>query len=100
VFPSSSLPRIGEIVPAAEPYFRIVALRADADDYARTCAVWRARLMENRTAADACSSPEVVRHYRKLLFASEVEFASRSCTLYRIAFERRHDVVSVERGQP
>jgi cyclopropane-fatty-acyl-phospholipid synthase len=99
VFPASSLPRIGEIVAAAEPYFRIVGLRADPDDYARTCAAWRSRLIAAREQATECSSAEVVRHYRKLLLASEVEFASRSCTLYRIAFERRAEGVSLERGR-
>jgi cyclopropane-fatty-acyl-phospholipid synthase len=100
VFPASSLPRIGEIVDAAEPFFRLVELRADPDDYARTCRAWRRRLHAAREVAAARVGTAVVRHYRKLLLAAEMEFVTRSSTLYRLVFERRLEPVSRARGLP
>jgi cyclopropane-fatty-acyl-phospholipid synthase len=98
VFPESSLPRIGEIVDAAEGEFRLVGLRADPDDYARTCHEWRERLCAHRRRAEEVVGEEAVAHYRKLLFLAEMEFVSRSSTLYRLVFERRPTAVSRLRG--
>lgn len=97
VFPESSLPRLGEVVQAAEELFRLVRLRIDPVHYASTCRAWRRRLHENRTAATTVVGKEMVDHYSKMLFLAEREFLTGSATLYRFTFERRAHVVSSAR---
>ena len=94
VFPNSSLPRLGEIVAASEPWFRLDELRADGDHYARTCRQWRDRILDNRDLAEAASSPETVNFYRKYLMLSEIHFQRSASNLLRLTFTRRPGVIA------
>ena len=41
LYPESLCPHLCEIVLGFEPYFEVEVLRADADDFARTCRLWQ-----------------------------------------------------------
>jgi cyclopropane-fatty-acyl-phospholipid synthase len=94
VFPNSSLPRVGEVVAASEEFFRLTELRADGDHYARTCRQWRDRLIDNKEAAEAASSPETVTFYRKYLMLSEAQFSRSASNLLRFTFTRRPKAIA------
>jgi cyclopropane-fatty-acyl-phospholipid synthase len=89
IFPESSVPRLGEIVPAFEPWFRLDELRVDGAHYAWTCRQWRERLTVNADAAAHAATTEAVRRYRKFLLLSELQFATGAATLYRFVLTRR-----------
>ena len=48
IFPISDLPRLEEIVIAADGLFDIARLRNDRVDYARTCEIWANNLRARR----------------------------------------------------
>ncbi|MFD5087501.1 class I SAM-dependent methyltransferase [Kitasatospora sp. NPDC058406] len=91
VFPGAALPRLGEIVTAGDPYFAVTAVRASAEDYARTLGAWSARLLRARAEAEALVGPDGFRRYRRYLRACEVTFLRGAATLYRIGFRRRDE---------
>ena len=89
VFPESSLPHLADIVDAAEPGFRIVALRNDGAHYEATLRLWQQRLEAHREEATRLVGRAVYRHYVRYLRASRAMFGRRICTLYRLTLERR-----------
>lgn len=89
IFPESSLPRAAEIAVAAEPWFRLVGLRADPDDYAATLRVWRNNLRAAKEQAVAVTDEQQYQRYQRYLKMSELAFRMRACTLLRLVFERR-----------
>lgn len=89
IFPGSTLPRLAEITRACDPYFAVRTLSSDAEDYARTLAIWSARLGRAREAAKALVGPDVVRRYQVYMRACETIFRRGGATLYRIGLERR-----------
>jgi cyclopropane-fatty-acyl-phospholipid synthase len=89
IFPESSLPSLSDIVVAAEPTFRVRALRSDADHYERTLHLWQRRLQANEVAALALVDRAVYRRYLRYLRVSRAMFDRGVCTLYRIVLERR-----------
>ena len=74
---------------ASEKYFRLVAFRSDADHYSRTLQVWQRRLELHQQQAQNLVGREVYRKYLRYLRVSRAMFDRRTCTLYRIAFQRR-----------
>ncbi len=93
IFPDAALPRLSEIAAACDPYFAVTSVRSSGDDYARTLAVWSARLLEAREEARRVAGEEVYRRYRRYLRACEVTFLRGAATLYRIGFRRRDEVL-------
>jgi cyclopropane-fatty-acyl-phospholipid synthase len=89
IFPESSLPTLSDIVLAAAPFFRVVSLRSDADQYEHTLHLWQRRLQANEVAAVATADRVVYRRYLRYLRVSRAMFDRGVCTLYRIVFERR-----------
>lgn len=89
IFPESSLPLLVDIVAAADPWFRVVALRSDPDHYEHTLRLWQQRLEEKREAATAMVGREAYRRYLRYLRVSRALFDRRVCTLYRLSLERR-----------
>ncbi|HWE53938.1 MAG TPA: cyclopropane-fatty-acyl-phospholipid synthase family protein [Acidimicrobiales bacterium] len=89
VFPESSLPRLSQIVVAAEPWFRVLVVRSDADQYAQTLRLWQRRLESAAVVAQSMVGRDTYRRYVRYLRLSRAMFERRVCTLYRIGFERR-----------
>jgi cyclopropane-fatty-acyl-phospholipid synthase len=89
IFPESSLPTLSDIVVAAQPNFRIRALRSDADQYEHTLHLWQRRLQDNEVPALAIVDRVVYRRYVRYLRVSRAMFDRGVCTLYRIVLERR-----------
>jgi cyclopropane-fatty-acyl-phospholipid synthase len=85
IFPQSDLPRLSEIVSAADGLFEIVSLRNDRIDYARTCDLWLARLRAGRAAALALVGEEVFARYEHYLKLSTVGFRMGRICLLRMA---------------
>ncbi|HEX3731718.1 MAG TPA: cyclopropane-fatty-acyl-phospholipid synthase family protein [Mycobacteriales bacterium] len=97
IFPGGTLPRLAEIAAACDAYFAVRVLRSCADDYARTLAVWYARLSRAHEQAQALVGSEVVRRYRLYLRACETTFRRGGATLYRIGLERRDEPLVLSR---
>lgn len=89
IFPESSLPLLTDIVVSADPWFGVVALRSDADQYEHTLHLWQQRLESNRSAATDLVGAATYRRYLRYLRVSRAMFDRRVCTLYRVALERR-----------
>jgi cyclopropane-fatty-acyl-phospholipid synthase len=88
IFTESELPWLSEMIEASERCFDVVSVRNDADDYARTCAVWRDRLERNAERAEAIVGAETVADYRRYLTAASSAFTRRHTGLARVIFER------------
>jgi cyclopropane-fatty-acyl-phospholipid synthase len=89
VFPESSLPFLSDIVVAAEPWFRVVSLRSDPEQYSRTLLLWQRRLELATEQALAMVGRDTFRHYVRYLRLSRASFDRRDCTLYRLVLEKR-----------
>ncbi len=89
VFPESALPHLSDIVVAAEPTFRLLALRSDAEQYEHTLHLWQQRLEARKSDAIALVGRDTYRHYLRYLRVSRAMFDRRVCTLYRVVLERR-----------
>jgi cyclopropane-fatty-acyl-phospholipid synthase len=88
VFPESDVPRLAEIMHAAEKSFEVVSLRNDRLHYTRTCNEWLARLQRNRAAAVAVVGEEAVTWFERYLEASARQFERQHAALLRITLER------------
>lgn len=89
IFPESMLPRVPEIVAAAEPFFHLRRLACRGDDYARTCSEWRRRLVAQRAEAEQMVGPEVVHRFVRYLTGTQLGFARGDWTLVRALFTPR-----------
>ena len=89
IFPESGLPRLGDIVSAAEPSWRIVTLRSDPDHYAQTLKLWQRRLEANAQAATELVGRSTYRRYVRYLRLCRALFEERVCTLYRLSLQQR-----------
>ncbi len=88
VFPGSELPRLQEIVAAAEDVFKIEKVVDHARDYQHTCKLWKNNLKRNRERAIALHGEDVYKHYVDYLQGSEFGFALENLALYRIVLEK------------
>lgn len=91
VFPESALPRLADIVVAADRWFRIVAVRSDAAHYEHTLHLWQRRLEARRAEAGALVGRDTFRHYLRYLRVSRAMFDRGNVTLYRVALLARTD---------
>lgn len=91
VFPESALPRLADIVTAADRWFRIVAVRSDARHYEHTLHLWQRRLEASKGTAIELVGRETYRHYLRYLRVCRAMFDRGTCTLYRLAMLRRDD---------
>jgi cyclopropane-fatty-acyl-phospholipid synthase len=89
IFPESALPHFSDIVVAAEPTFRILALRSDAEQYEHTLHLWQQRLQAHKSDAIDLVGRDIYRRYLRYLRVSRAMFDRRVCTLYRLILERR-----------
>ncbi|MDQ2726695.1 MAG: cyclopropane-fatty-acyl-phospholipid synthase family protein [Actinomycetota bacterium] len=91
VFPESALPRLADIVTAADRWFRVQAVRSDAAHYEHTLHLWQQRLEARKAEATELVGRRTYRHYLRYLRVCRAMFDRGNCTLYRVAFLRRHD---------
>jgi cyclopropane-fatty-acyl-phospholipid synthase len=84
IFPDSDLPRLEEIVAAAEGLFEIARLRNDRVDYARTCETWANSLRERRAEAIALVGKEQTARYERYLKLSSYGFWTGNLWLLRL----------------
>jgi cyclopropane-fatty-acyl-phospholipid synthase len=89
IFPESSLPHLADIVEAAEPSFRVIALRNDGAQYEATLHLWQQRLEASRSEALGLVGRVVYRRYLRYLRVSRAMFDRHVCTLYRFTLQRR-----------
>ncbi len=91
VFPESALPRLSDIVTAADRWFRIQAVRSDAAHYEHTLRLWQRRLEAHKAEATELAGRATYRHYLRYLRVCRAMFDRGNCTLYRVGFLRRND---------
>lgn len=84
IFPDSDLPRLDEIVVAAEGLFETVRVRNDRVDYARTCETWANNLRARRAEATALVGAEQVKRYERYLKLSSYGFWTGNIWLLRL----------------
>jgi len=85
IFPDAELPRLSDIVAAAEGVMEIVAVRNDRMDYSRTCALWLERLRAKRAAALKMVGSETVQRYEQYLKLATVGFRMGKLNLLRLS---------------
>ncbi len=88
VFPDSDLPRLAEIVTAAERLFEVTAIRNDRLQYARTVMEWMNRLRSRRRQALEVAGEETVALFERYLRLAGRIFRMGSIVLYRITLQR------------
>lgn len=88
IFPESDLPRLSELVEAADGLFEVVSLRNDRTDYVLTLKCWLSRLKRQRLHARAHVGDQVVKRFEDYLRLSWHMFASGACDLHRIILRR------------
>ena len=93
VFPESSLPRMPEVLAAADPFFRIELVRLDGEHYARTCRAWRGNLLGNKASAEAAAGPATVAHFVRYLGLAEMSFRFGAASLLRVVMQRRQRAI-------
>jgi cyclopropane-fatty-acyl-phospholipid synthase len=89
IFPESELPRLPEILLAANGLFEIERYRNDRTDYARTCEIWAANLKTQRTKAVELVGKEQTRRYERYLKFAAWGFWSHRLHLLRFRMKRR-----------
>lgn len=87
IWPESELPRLTDILEAADRLFEVVSVSNDRDQYARACALWAKRLKNSRVDAIRTSSRETVDDYYRYLKASSLAFQQSALTLHGIVLQ-------------
>lgn len=98
VFPGSELPRLQEIIIAAEDVLNIRKVVNHARDYQHTCKLWKNNLKRNREHAIALHGEAVYKRYVDYLQGSEFGFALENLALYRIVLEKPRNIFRDEPG--
>jgi cyclopropane-fatty-acyl-phospholipid synthase len=88
IFPESELPWLSEIIEASERRFALTELRSDGLHYAKTAAIWRARIQENAAQAETLVGPERLAEYDRYLASFGRQFEERHVNLVRLTFQR------------
>lgn len=88
IWPESDLPRLGELVAAADRLFEVELLRNDRDDYAKTCAVWADRMEAQRPAVEELIGAEGYGDYVRYLRMSAKAFHVGAFGLVRVRLAR------------
>ena len=88
IFPESDLPRLSELVTAAEGVMEVVSIRNDRDDYARTCMAWGLGLRNRREEAVSLVGEDTVLRFERFLEAAVKGFQLEVFQLLRLTFRR------------
>jgi len=87
IFQGSALPKAQELLDAARPHLELVALRNDAEHYARTCETWLRNLQRQRREASALTDADTVTTYERYLRLSAMGFRTGRLVLLRLVFQ-------------
>lgn len=87
IFPAAELPTLEDIVVASDGLFRIVRLRDDAPDYARTCEIWAKRLRQAAARGEAGGDTDLIDRYYRYLRLSAAGFSMRRIVLLRLRLD-------------
>ena len=88
IFPESDLPKLSEIITAAEGLFEVRRLRNDREHYDKTCEVWYRRLRARRAEVVSEVGEEKTKLFEKYLLHSRYGFATGATTLIRCSMQR------------
>ncbi|MER8766886.1 MULTISPECIES: class I SAM-dependent methyltransferase [unclassified Mesorhizobium] len=88
IWPETDLPRLADIVVAAERKFEIIRLRNDRADYVRTCNAWIHRLNERQDEIIGLVGADVFHRYVHWFKLSMIGFHTGTMSLLRITFQR------------
>lgn len=89
LFPESNLPRVSEIIGAAEPTFHPILMENSPDDYARTIREWLSRLNDARDDLIKECGADLVKAYIRGFRRFLLGFETGTLGLYRLAFRPR-----------
>ena len=89
MFPDSNLPRLPEIVSAAQGILNIMHVGAHPMDYAHTLQRWNAKLRTMPPELSERYAPELIKRYRRNFTGYTLGFGTGKITLYRIILEKR-----------
>ena len=92
MFPGSELPRLQEIIAAAEGLLKIEKVVNHAKDYQQTCKLWKNNLKRNEARAIELHGEGVYKHYVDYLQNSEFGFALENLALFRITLEKPRNI--------
>lgn len=87
IFPAAELPTLEDIVVASQGLFRIMRLRDDGMDYARTCQAWAKRLRAELGREGSTLDRDLGERYHRYLRLSAAGFAMGRIGLLRIRFD-------------
>jgi cyclopropane-fatty-acyl-phospholipid synthase len=97
IFPESDLPRLSQILKAAEGLFEVVTVRQDGAHYERTLNQWLFNLKKRRREAVAIQGEAGVKRYEKYLAMFAVAFHVHAMNLARVSFRRIDSPVKREK---
>jgi cyclopropane-fatty-acyl-phospholipid synthase len=89
LFPESNLPRLAEVIAAADPTFHPLSLENVPGDYALTLHAWLAKINAHRDELVRMHGRPLVKTYIHAFRRFLLGFESGSLGLYRIAFRPR-----------
>lgn len=89
IFPGAISPRLEELVVAMSPYWELVELFTRRPHYARTCRVWRERLVERESDVRARFGGELFERYERYLRVAATSFDEGYATLGQFRLRRK-----------
>lgn len=92
VFPGSELPRLQEVIAAAEGLLKIESVVDHAQDYQQTCKLWKNNLKKNKQRAVELHGERVYQRYVDYLQSSEYGFALENLALFRIVLQKPRNI--------
>jgi cyclopropane-fatty-acyl-phospholipid synthase len=88
IFPESDLPRLDELVTAAQGVLELVSVRNDREDYARTCGEWLKAMRSHRDEAVSLVGVDTVLRFERFLEAAVKGFELEIFHLLRLTLKR------------
>jgi cyclopropane-fatty-acyl-phospholipid synthase len=87
IWPEAQLPRLTEMVEAADHIFEVVHVDNHSADYERALLEWAARLAAHRDEAIRVTSPEIYEEYLRYLKMSAKAYRVRGFSLQRLTLQ-------------
>lgn len=88
VFPESDMPRLHEVLEAADRLFEIERVENNPRDYLKTLDCWLAKFRLNKTEIIATTDPDTYERYLRFLTGGLTGYSNDIFMLLRISFKR------------
>jgi cyclopropane-fatty-acyl-phospholipid synthase len=88
IFPESDLPRLSDVILAAEHKYEVVSVRNDRLHYKKTLQKWYRNLIDNKEKIIAEYSQELYDKYLRYLGIFVIGFGVGKVNLSRVCFQR------------